>query len=143
MTREAGVDPSADPPLTQGPPEVAKEAASRVADQEAERYSELFRRIATHLKFHRRWQRITMVAYIFSTITTLFCASGATFFAAWDRSQIAAILAALSTALKSSRLPGTKMLFVAGRDAFQGQDSKPHKNREARSRASLSRDQNA
>jgi hypothetical protein len=55
--------------------------------------------IAQSLTFQRKWQRLSMAAYVVSTIGILFCTTGATYAAARDNPQIAAALAAVSTIL--------------------------------------------
>jgi hypothetical protein len=56
--------------------------------------------LATQLKFQRRWRILSMSAYVVTTIGTLVCSSGATYFAAGGKSpNVAAILAAIATIL--------------------------------------------
>jgi hypothetical protein len=51
------------------------------------------------LRFQRRWQIISMLAYVVSTVGTLLCTSAASLLAASHFEQTAAVLAALSTVL--------------------------------------------
>jgi hypothetical protein len=56
--------------------------------------------LATQLKFQRRWRILSMCAYVVTTIGTLVCSSGATYFAAGGKSpNVAAVLAAIATIL--------------------------------------------
>jgi hypothetical protein len=59
----------------------------------------LDRDLAEQLKFQRRWRVISMSAYIGTTVGTLICSAGATYYAASGVSHVAAILAALATIL--------------------------------------------
>jgi hypothetical protein len=52
------------------------------------------------LKFQRRWRIVSMSAYVTTTVGTLFCSAGATYFAAGGTlPNVAAILAAVATIL--------------------------------------------
>jgi hypothetical protein len=53
--------------------------------------------LATQLKFQRRWRMLSMSAYVVTTIGTLVCSAGATYYAAGGKSNVAAILAAVAT----------------------------------------------
>lgn len=56
--------------------------------------------LAAQMAFQRRWRILSMCAYVVTTIGTLVCSAGATYFAAngeWPR--IAAVLAAIATIL--------------------------------------------
>jgi hypothetical protein len=56
--------------------------------------------LAAQMAFQRRWRTLSMSGYVVSTIGTLFCSAGATYFAANGQSpNTAAILAALATIL--------------------------------------------
>ena len=52
------------------------------------------------LRFQRRWRVLSMSAYVVTTVGTLLCSAGATYFAAGGtRANVAAILAAVATVL--------------------------------------------
>jgi len=54
--------------------------------------------LAAQMKFQRRWRILSMSAYVLTTIGTLVCSAGATYFAAGGGSpRTAAILAATAT----------------------------------------------
>ena len=55
--------------------------------------------VAESLAFQRKWQRLTMTAYVVSTVGVLVCTTGGTYAAARDNTQVAAVLAAVSTIL--------------------------------------------
>jgi len=55
--------------------------------------------LSGQLRFQRRWRILSLSAYVGTTVGTLICSSGATYFAAIGASPIAAILAALTTIL--------------------------------------------
>jgi hypothetical protein len=56
--------------------------------------------LAAQLRFQRRWRILSMCAYVVTTIGTLVCSAGATYYAAGGRSpNVAAILAAIATIL--------------------------------------------
>jgi hypothetical protein len=55
--------------------------------------------VAQTLAFQRKWQRLMMAAYVASTVGILFCTTGGTYAAARDNTQVAAVLAAVSTVL--------------------------------------------
>jgi len=55
--------------------------------------------LTTQLAFQRRWRTLSMSAYVLTTIGTLVCSAGATYFAASSSSKIAAVLAATATVL--------------------------------------------
>jgi hypothetical protein len=55
--------------------------------------------IREQLRFQRRWQVVSMLAYVTSTVGALVCTSGASLLAAAHFGEIAAILAAVSTVL--------------------------------------------
>ncbi len=59
--------------------------------------------IAAQMRFQRRWRTIAMCAYVTTTIGTLVCSTGATYFAAGGLSpNRAAIVAAIATILVGS-----------------------------------------
>jgi hypothetical protein len=69
-------------------------------DHETTKVTEaLDRDLAEQLRFQRRWRIISMAAYIGTTVGTLICSAGATYYAALGVSNIAAILSALATVL--------------------------------------------
>jgi hypothetical protein len=56
--------------------------------------------LAAQMAFQRRWRILSMGAYVTTTIGTLVCSAGATYFAANGQSEkIAAVLAAIATIL--------------------------------------------
>jgi len=55
--------------------------------------------VTQSLAFQRKWQRLSMTAYVVSTVGVLFCTTGGTYAAARDNPQIAAALAAVCTIL--------------------------------------------
>jgi hypothetical protein len=56
--------------------------------------------LTIQLRFQRRWRILSMCAYVVTTIGTLVCSSGATYFAAGGKSpNFAAALAAVATIL--------------------------------------------
>jgi len=56
--------------------------------------------LALQLKFQRRWRIISMSAYVATTVGTLLCSAGATYFAAGGTlPNVAAVLAAAATIL--------------------------------------------
>jgi hypothetical protein len=58
------------------------------------------RDLAEQLRFQRRWRILSMTAYVITTVGTLVCSTGATYFAASGySSNLAAILAAVATIL--------------------------------------------
>jgi hypothetical protein len=58
----------------------------------------LERDLAAQLAFQRRWRMLSMSAYVLTTVGTLICSTGATYFAAGGNApNIAAVLAALAT----------------------------------------------
>lgn len=61
--------------------------------------AEINKSIAAHLRFQRRWQRLSMTFYVFATIGTLLSTSAAGLLAAMHHDQAAAILAGVSTVL--------------------------------------------
>jgi hypothetical protein len=55
--------------------------------------------LTAQLAFQRRWRILSMSAYVVTTIGTLVCSAGATYFAASGSSKTAAVLAAMATVL--------------------------------------------
>jgi hypothetical protein len=56
--------------------------------------------LAAQMAFQRRWRILSMCAYVITTIGTLVCSTGATYFAANGQSaKTAAVLAAIATIL--------------------------------------------
>src|SRR4051794_16628963 len=55
--------------------------------------------IAQSLTFQRKWQRLSMVAYVVSTVGVLICTTGGTYAAAQENAKVAAVLAAVATIL--------------------------------------------
>src|SRR5262245_12268902 len=62
-------------------------------------YHSLDADLVSQLKFQRRWRVISMSAYVVTTIGTLVCSAGATYYAASGAANFAAILAAIATIL--------------------------------------------
>jgi len=62
-------------------------------------YRSLETDLASQLKFQQRWRVISMSAYVVTTIGTLVCTAGGTYYAASGASKLAAILAAIATIL--------------------------------------------
>jgi hypothetical protein len=61
--------------------------------------TELEKLIVDSLRFQRRWQRLSMTAYVLSTTGVLVCTTGGTYAAARNLNELAAGLAAVSTVL--------------------------------------------
>jgi hypothetical protein len=60
--------------------------------------TELESDLARQMAFQRRWRTLSMCVYVLTTIGTLVCTAGATYFAADGKlSNLAALLAALAT----------------------------------------------
>ena len=55
--------------------------------------------ITQSLTFQRKWQRLSMVAYVTSTVGVLICTTGGTYAAARNNAEVAAVLAAIATIL--------------------------------------------
>jgi hypothetical protein len=55
--------------------------------------------ITQSLTFQRKWQRLSMVAYVVSTVGVLICTTGGTYAAAQENAKVAAVLAAIATIL--------------------------------------------
>lgn len=55
--------------------------------------------ITQSLTFQRKWQRLSMVAYVVSTVGVLICTTGGTYAAAQNNAKVAAVLAAIATIL--------------------------------------------
>ena len=55
--------------------------------------------ITQSLTFQRKWQRLSMVAYVVSTVGVLICTTGGTYAAAQENAKVAAVLAAVATIL--------------------------------------------
>lgn len=55
--------------------------------------------LTAQLAFQRRWRILSMSAYVLTTVGTLVCSAGATYFAAGGSSNTAAILSAMATVL--------------------------------------------
>lgn len=69
------------------------------------------------LAFQRKWQRLSMLAHVTSTLCMLGASTGATYFAASNQSQTAAILAGVATisvGLEKSLLFREKWKFHLG-----------------------------
>lgn len=60
---------------------------------------DLVQLISDSLRFQRKWQRLSMAAYVLSTTGMLLCTTIGTYSAARNYSQLAAALAAISTVL--------------------------------------------
>jgi hypothetical protein len=60
---------------------------------------DLDRLISDSLKFQRKWQRLSMGAYVASTTGMLLCTTAGTYAAARDYAQLAALLAATAAVL--------------------------------------------
>ncbi|QQO15213.1 hypothetical protein JJB99_03215 [Bradyrhizobium diazoefficiens] len=65
----------------------------------SEAYSTLLADLASQLAFQKRWRILSMSAYVLTTVGTLICSAGATYFAASGASKVAAILAGIATVL--------------------------------------------
>ncbi|MBH5402767.1 hypothetical protein HZZ13_33970 [Bradyrhizobium sp. CNPSo 4010] len=65
----------------------------------SEARSSLIADLASQLAFQKRWRVLSMSAYVITTVGTLLCSAGATYFAASGASSIAAVLAAVATVL--------------------------------------------
>jgi hypothetical protein len=50
--------------------------------------------IAQSLTFQRKWQRLSMTAYVITTVGVLVCTTGGTYAAAQENAKVAAVLAA-------------------------------------------------
>lgn len=55
--------------------------------------------VTAQLAFQRRWRILSMSAYVLTTVGTLVCSAGATYFAASDSAKTAAVLSAVATVL--------------------------------------------
>ena len=70
-----------------------------LAPRPADNDSKLAESLNYQLAFQRRWQRLSMLAYVSSTIGILFCSTIATLAAAKQLSELASYLAAATTIL--------------------------------------------